>query len=65
MLKEIVRYPLWVKGLSAGEFVEVKSPYSGAVVASVAQADEKAIDNIIISGSFCNPVFGSQKSLSR
>ena len=44
MLKEIVKYPLSIKGLSTTEFTEVKSPFSGEVVAVVGQADEKAID---------------------
>lgn len=44
MLKEIVQYPLSIGGVESTEFNEVKSPYSGEVVAAVAQADEKAID---------------------
>lgn len=44
MLKEIVKYPLSIKGFTTGEFAEVKSPFSGEVVAVVGQADEKAID---------------------
>jgi acyl-CoA reductase-like NAD-dependent aldehyde dehydrogenase len=47
MLKEIVQYPLKIKGVSKSEFVEVKSPYSGDVVAAVGQADEKAIKTAI------------------
>ncbi len=43
MLKEIVGYPLQIPGCQSQEFVEVKSPYSGEALASVAQADEKAI----------------------
>ena len=44
MLQEIVKYPLSIKGCPTTEFVDVKSPYSGEIVASVGQADEKAID---------------------
>jgi acyl-CoA reductase-like NAD-dependent aldehyde dehydrogenase len=44
MLKEIVKYPLAIKGCPTTEFADVKSPYSGEIVASVGQADEKAID---------------------
>lgn len=44
MLKEIVKYPLSIKGFETGAFADVKSPYSGDVVATVGQADEKAID---------------------
>jgi len=46
MLKEIVKYPLSIQGLpeSSYEYVEVRSPYSGEVVAAIGQADEKAID---------------------
>lgn len=43
MLKEIVRYPLAVKGALSSNYMEVKSPYSGEIVAAVAQADEQAI----------------------
>ena len=43
MLKEIVQYQLNVKGISPAEFTEVKSPWSGEVIAAVAQADESAI----------------------
>lgn len=41
--KEIVQYPLQIKGISSEEFKEVKNPYSGQVIAAVGQADEKAI----------------------
>lgn len=44
MLKEIVKYPLGIKGAGTKEFADVKSPFSGEVVASIEQADEKAID---------------------
>ena len=44
MLKEIVKYSLSIKGASTKEFADVKSPFSGEVVASIEQADEKAID---------------------
>lgn len=44
MLKEIVRYPLNIKGAKDSEFTDIKSPFNGEVVASVAQADEKTID---------------------
>ena len=47
MLKEIVQYPLTVRGCSSSEYQEVKSPYSGEVIAAVAQADEKAIEKAI------------------
>lgn len=47
MLKEIVKYELKVKGAQSTEFTEVKSPYSGEVIASIAQADEKAIKQAI------------------
>src|SRR5271169_1697666 len=46
MLKEILQYPLMNMGSSV-EFIEIKSPYSGEIIASVAQADEKAIDTAI------------------
>ncbi len=44
MLKEIVKYPLCIKGCSSSNFIEVKNPFDGEIIASVAQADEKAID---------------------
>jgi acyl-CoA reductase-like NAD-dependent aldehyde dehydrogenase len=47
MLKEIVKYELKVKGAKSSEFTEVKSPYSGEVIASIAQADEQAIKQAI------------------
>ncbi len=47
MIKEIVQYPLQVKGIQSNEFSEVISPYSGELIAAVAQADEKAIDRAI------------------
>lgn len=47
MLKEIVQYPLQIKGCKSSEFAEIKSPYNGEVIAAVAQADEKAIDTAI------------------
>src|SRR6185437_2718223 len=47
MLKEIVRYPLKIKGVSSSEFTEIKSPYSGEVIGAVAQADEKVIKQAI------------------
>lgn len=43
MLKEIVRYPLKVKGVTSNDFKEIKSPYGGEVIGAVAQADENAI----------------------
>lgn len=43
MLKEIVKYPLNITGVQSNEYTEVKSPYSGDVVAAVAQADEAAV----------------------
>lgn len=47
MLKEIVRYPLGVRGISTDEFLEVKSPFSHEVIAAIGQANEKAIDKAI------------------
>ena len=47
MLKQIGKYPLQIKGCESAEFLEIKSPYSGEVIAAVAQADEKAIDKAI------------------
>lgn len=47
MLKEIVRYPLKIKGVSSNQFSEVKSPFSGEVVGAVALADEQAIKQAI------------------
>jgi acyl-CoA reductase-like NAD-dependent aldehyde dehydrogenase len=47
MLKEIVRYPLKIKGVSSSEFVDIKSPFSGEVIASVAQADEASLKTAI------------------
>jgi acyl-CoA reductase-like NAD-dependent aldehyde dehydrogenase len=44
MLKEMVRYPLEVKGAKASSVMEVRSPYGGDVLAEVELADEKAID---------------------
>lgn len=44
MIKEIVKYPLSIKGFDTTEFADVKSPYTGDVFACVGQADEKAID---------------------
>jgi len=52
-LKEIVRYPLGVKGVSGEEFLEVKSPYSHEVIAAIGQADEKSIDKAITSAQHC------------
>lgn len=43
MLKEIVQYPLSIKGVTNAPMVEVKSPFDGQIVAAVGQADEKAI----------------------
>lgn len=53
MLKEIVRYPLGVRGVSTEEFLEVKSPFNHEVVASIGQADEKAIDKAIVLAQEC------------
>jgi acyl-CoA reductase-like NAD-dependent aldehyde dehydrogenase len=47
MIKEIVQYPLAIKGCSSTSFVEVKSPFNGEVIGAVAQADEKAIDKAL------------------
>lgn len=47
MLKEVVKYPLAIRGITSSEFTEVKSPFDGEVVAAIGQADEKAIDQAI------------------
>ena len=47
MLKEMVRYPLKVKGAKASSVMEVKSPFGGEVLAEVELADEKAIDQAL------------------
>lgn len=47
MLKEIVQYPLKIKGISSSEFLEIKSPYTGEVIAAIGQADDKAIKTAI------------------
>ena len=47
MLKEIVQYPLKIKGISNSEYLEIKSPYSGEVIAAVGQANEQAIKSAI------------------
>jgi acyl-CoA reductase-like NAD-dependent aldehyde dehydrogenase len=47
MLKEIVQYPLLVKGVKPAKFVEIKCPFNGEVIAAVGQADEKAIDTAL------------------
>lgn len=47
MLKEVVKYPLSIKGITSSEFSEVKSPFDGEVVAVIGQADEKAIDKAL------------------
>lgn len=47
MLKEIVKYPLNIKGVESKEYTEIKSPYSGEVIAAVAQADEKTIEKAV------------------
>jgi len=47
MLKEMVRYPLEVKGAKASSVMEVRSPYSGDIIAEVELADEKAIDSAL------------------
>lgn len=44
MLKEIVQYPLTIKGASSKQSLEVKSPYSGEVIAAVALTDAIGID---------------------
>jgi acyl-CoA reductase-like NAD-dependent aldehyde dehydrogenase len=44
MLKQLDRYPLSVKGAKAGSSMEVRSPFSGDVIAEVGLADEQAID---------------------
>lgn len=47
MLKEIVQYPLTIKGCSTNDFQAVKSPFNGEVLGAVAQADEEAIKKAI------------------
>jgi len=47
MLKEVVKYPLEIRGVESKEFNEVKSPFNGEVVAAIGQADEKAIDTAL------------------
>ena len=47
MLKQLDRYPLAVKGAKAAGFMEVKSPFSGEVIAEVGIADEQAIDQAL------------------
>jgi acyl-CoA reductase-like NAD-dependent aldehyde dehydrogenase len=47
MLKEVVKYPLDIRGVESTEFNEVKSPFNGEVVAAIGQADEKAIDTAL------------------
>ncbi len=47
MLKEIDKYPLQISSTKSCHFSEIKSPYSGEVVASVAQADEFAVDRAV------------------
>ena len=47
MLKEIAKFPLRIKGITATEVVEVKSPYNGEAIAAVEQADETAIKTAI------------------
>ncbi|MBU6451967.1 MAG: aldehyde dehydrogenase family protein [Cyanobacteria bacterium REEB67] len=53
MLQEIVKYPLSIDGITSTEFVDVISPYSGDIVASVGQADEKAIDMALALSKKC------------
>jgi acyl-CoA reductase-like NAD-dependent aldehyde dehydrogenase len=53
MLKEIVRYPLGIRGVSTEEFLEVKSPFSHEVIAVIGQADEKAVDKAIVLAQEC------------
>ncbi len=47
MLKELDRYPLLIKGVETREFMDVKSAYSGEVIAQVGIADEQAIDRAL------------------
>jgi acyl-CoA reductase-like NAD-dependent aldehyde dehydrogenase len=47
MLKQLDRYPLAVKGAKEAAFMEVRSPFSGDVIAEVGIADEKAIDQAL------------------
>jgi acyl-CoA reductase-like NAD-dependent aldehyde dehydrogenase len=47
MVKEIVRYPLKIKGGSSNEFVDIKNPYGGEVIGAVAQADEQALKQAV------------------
>lgn len=43
MLKEIAKFPLRIKGITAKEVIEVKSPFNGEPIAAVEQADEAAL----------------------
>lgn len=47
MLKEIAKFPLRIKGVTAKEVIEVKSPFNGEAIAAVEQADEAAIKSAI------------------
>lgn len=47
MLKEIVQYPLMIRGCPQRQVVEVKSPYNGEVIACVGEADDEAIDKAV------------------
>lgn len=47
MLKELVRYPLGVKGAKASSVMEVRSPFGGEVLAEIELADEQAIDKAL------------------
>lgn len=47
MLNQITQYPLKVKGCTSSEFSEIKNPYSGQVIAAVAQADGATISEAI------------------
>jgi acyl-CoA reductase-like NAD-dependent aldehyde dehydrogenase len=53
MLQEIVKYPLSIDGVTTEQFVDVKSPYSGEIVASVGQADEAAIEKALALSKTC------------
>lgn len=43
MLKEVVRYQLKSSSSKSSEYLEVKNPFNGEVIAAVEQADEKTI----------------------
>ncbi len=53
MLTEVVKYPLDVEGVSNAGYSEIRNPYGGAVIASVGQADESALDRALELSETC------------